>query len=451
MSAEAELKRAAERALSFASGDGREAEVVLISDDAQLTRFANNEIHQNVAERNVEVFVRVAMGRRVGTASGNGVDDDSLRRLVEQATAVAKLQRENPDFAGFPGPYLVAAGPIGYSEDTSAATPEERADKVGVICKRALRAGFVAAGACATSVTETSVANSKGTWGFRRRTHARLLTVVSGESSSGYGLRQGVRFGALDAEAVAEEATSKAERGRDPGEIDPGEYDVVLEPYATEDIVRFMSYLGLTGRAVVEKTSFATGKLGERLLGEQVTLRDDPLSPEGLPLPFDYEGVPKQPLTLVENGVVQAVTYDSLTASKAGTQTTGHAMLGPYAGYYGPMATNLVLEPGTSSREELVRGIDRGLWISRFWYTRVVHPLSVTVTGMTRDSIFLIEKGEITRPVKSLRFTQSYLSALNQLAGVGNRAHLSGDALGAPIRAPHLAIRGFTFTGKSEY
>ena len=451
MGSEAELKRAADRALSFASGEGRQAEIVLIADDAKLTRFANNEIHQNVAERNVEVFVRVAIGKKVGTASGNSVDDDALRRLVEQATTVARLQRENPDFPGFPGPHTIATSGVGYAEDTASASPEERADKVEVICRRALKGGFVAAGACSTSVTETAVANSAGTWAYRTRTHVRLLSVVSGETSSGYAVRQGTAFAALDAEAVAEEAASKAERGRDPGEIEPGEYDVVLEPYATDDIVRFIASLGLTGRAMVEKTSFATDKLGERLLGEQVTLRDDPLSPEGLPLPFDYEGVPKRPLTLVEKGVVQAVTYDSLTASKAGTASTGHAALGPYAGFYGPVATNLVLEPGAASRDELIRSVDKGLWISRFWYTRVVHPLTVTVTGMTRDTIFLIEKGEITRPVKSLRFTQSYVSALNQLVGVGSRTHLTGDAYGAPVRSPHLAIRGFTFTGKSEY
>src|SRR5687768_4842225 len=335
MSAEAELKRAAEQALSFASGDGREAEVVLISDDAKLTRFANNEIHQNVAERNVEVHVRVTIGKKVGTASGNGMDDDALRRLVEQATTVAKLQRENPDFGGFPGPHTVPASGSGHSEDTAAATPEERAEKVGVVCRRAQGAGLNAAGACSTSLIETAVGSSLGTWAYRSRTHARLLSVVSSETSSGYGVRQGVGFAALDAEAVAEEATSKAERGRDPGEIEPDEYDVVLEPYATEDIVRFIAYLGLTGRAVVEKTSFATGKLGERLLGSEVTLKDDPLSGEGLPLPFDYEGVPKQPLTLVERGAVKAVTYDSLTASMAGTETTGHATLGPYAAFYG--------------------------------------------------------------------------------------------------------------------
>jgi len=423
---------------------------VLIADDSKLTRFANNEVHQNVAERNVEVYVRVAIGKKVGSASTNGVDDDALRRVVEQATTVATLQRENPDFPGFPGPHTVTGGRAGYADDTANATPEQRADKVGAICRRSLEAGFVAAGACSSSVTETAVANSLGTWAYRARTHARLLAVVTGETSAGYGMRQGAGFGALDAEAVADEATRKAERGRDPADIDPGEYDVVLEPYAAEDIVRFISSLGLSGRSIVEKTSFATGKLGEQLLGDQVTLRDDPLSEQGMPRPFDYEGVPKRALTLVERGVVKAVTYDSTTAAKARTTTTGHAALGG-PGLYGPVATNLSLEPGAASRERLAKQIDKGLWISRFWYTRTVHPLTVTVTGMTRDTVFLIEKGEITRPVKSLRFTQGYLAALNQLIGVGSRAQLVGDGSTSPMLVPHLAIRGFTFTGKGEY
>lgn len=452
MSGEAELRRAAEKALAFASGDGRQAEIVLIAEDSKLTRFANNEVHQNVAERNVEVYVRVAMGKRVGSASGNGIDDDALRRVVGQATTVARLQRENPDFPGFPGPHTVGGDGAASAEDTAAATPEQRAEKVEVICRRASEAGLVAAGACSTSLVETAVANSAGSWAFGARTHARLLAVVSGETSSGYAVRQGVGFGALDAEAVADEAAGKAERGGDPGEIEPGEYDVVLEPYAAEDIVKFIAYLGLGGRGLVDKTSFATGKLGERLLGEQVTLHDDPLTRAGLPRPFDYEGVPKAPLTLVQRGVVKAVTYDSLTASKAGggAKTTGHAGLGG-SGLYGPVPGNLSLEPGGDSRDDLIRQVDRGLLISRFWYTRTVHPLSVTVTGMTRDSVFLIEKGEVTRPVKSLRFTQGYVAALNQLIGVGDRAQLVGDTYAAPALVPHVGIRQFTFTGKSDY
>jgi predicted Zn-dependent protease len=291
--------------------------------------------------------------------------------------------------------------------------------------------------------------NSAGTYGYHAGTHARLQAVLIGETSSGYSLRQGADFDGIDAERVAEEAAEKAIRGRNPEDLEPGEYDVVLEPYAVEDLVDFIARLGLQGRALLEKTSFATGKLGERLLSEQITLTDDPLDPEGMVRPFDGEGVPKRALTLVHDGVVEAVTYDSLTAAKAGTMTTGHALTG--GGFFGPVPTNLRLEPGASSREQLLGKIDRGLLVTRFWYTRPVHPLSVTVTGMTRDSTFLIERGQVTRPVKNLRFTQSYVKALQDVIGVGSESLLVGDSYGAPVRVPAVACRGFTFTGKSDY
>jgi predicted Zn-dependent protease len=319
---------------------------------------------------------------------------------------------------------------------------------VGAVCGRAQAVGFVAAGACSTSLTEVALANSLGTSAYEARTHARLLAVVTGETSSGYGMRQGADFAALDAAAVAAEATAKAERGRNPQDLEPGEYDVVLEPYAAEDVIGFVAALGLQGRAVLEKTSFATGKLGERLLSEHVTLRDEPFAAAGLIRSFDAEGVSKRPLALVDGGVVAAVTYDSLTAAKAGAQTTGHAL--PGSSMYGPVATNLSLVPGTQTRDQLIGSIQRGLLVTRFWYTRTVHPLSVTVTGMTRDSTFLIENGRVTRPVKNLRFTMSYVKALQQVIGVGSDAVLAGDA-GAPILTPAMAIRGFAFTGKSEY
>jgi predicted Zn-dependent protease len=453
MIGETELRAAAERALRFGEGAGRQVEVVLLAGEESLTRFANNEIHQHVAERDVVAHVRVAVGKRVGSASANRFDDDALRRVVEQAVTVAGLQPENPDFPGFPGPHHPSSPTTGLVTSTIEATPESRADRVGVVCRRAARGGLVAAGACSTAVHERLVANSLGTRAYQATTHALLQAVAMSDTSSGYSVRQGSDFAALDAAAVAEEAAGTAERGRNPADLDPGEYDVVLEPYAVEDLIRFIAYLGLHGRAIQERTSFATGKLGQALLGEPVTLRDDPLDPAGSVRAFDFEGVPAQPLTLVNRGVVEAVTYDTLTAAKAppeaGARTTGHALLG--AGYYGPVPTNLCLQPGELSREQLIGTIERGLLVTRFWYTRTVHPLTVTVTGMTRDSTFLIERGEITRPVKNLRFTQSYVQALQRVLGVGAAPLLVGDSYYAPILTPAVALAGFTFTGKSEY
>jgi PmbA protein len=446
---EGALKAAAEGALQRArraGGTGTKAEVLLVARDSALTRFAENQIHQHVAERDVDVRVRVALGKKVGAATVNGLREGALERVVEQALAAARLQRENPDFPGFPGPAPLPETPpgAGFVAATAEATAEARADRVGAVCRRALGAGLVAAGACSTAVREEVVANSAGTYAYQAGTAARLLTVVAGDTSSGYSSRRGPDFAAIEAAEVAEEAAGKAERGRDPQDLEPGAYDVVLEPYAVDDLLSFVASLGLQGRALLERTSFATGKLGQRLLSEAITLRDDPLDPAGAVDRFDAEGVPKGPLTLVEAGVVRAVTYDTLTAARAGTQSTGHAQRG--ASYYGPVATHLRLDPGALSREELIGKVDRGLLITRFWYTRAVHPLSVTVTGMTRDSTFLIERGEVTRPVKNLRFTESYVAALGRILGVGT-APLLADA----SRTPALAIQGFTFTGKSDY
>jgi predicted Zn-dependent protease len=262
-------------------------------------------------------------------------------------------------------------------------------------------------------------------------------------------MRQGRALGSLDADAIAGEAIDKAVRGRDPQDLEPGEYDVVLEPDAVQDVISFLAALGLHGRALEEATSFATGKLGQRLLDEQITLRDDPSSAATLGRPFDFEGVPKRPLTLIDRGVVGAVTHDSLTAAKAGTRSTGHAGLG--GSFYGPMATDLELAPGALSREALIGKIERGLLVTRFWYTRTVHPLTVAVTGMTRDSTFLIEHGQVTRPVKNLRFTQSYVGALQRVIGVGAEPLLVGEGSGGAVLTPPVALQGFTFTGKSDY
>jgi predicted Zn-dependent protease len=267
MTGEAALKAAAEgvleraRRAAGAEAGGAGAGVVLIARDASLTRFAENQIHQHVAERDVTVSVRLALGKRVGAATINGLDATALDLVVERALAAARLQRENPDFPGFPGPAPLPEVPAGagYVAATAEATPEARADRAGLVCRRAAEAGLGAAGACSTAVREILVANTAGTYAYQVGTAARLLAVVAGDTSSGYGSREGPDFEALDAEAVAEEAAGKAERGRDPEGIEPGEYDVVLEPYAAEDVLRFVASLGLQGRALREQTSFATG------------------------------------------------------------------------------------------------------------------------------------------------------------------------------------------------
>jgi predicted Zn-dependent protease len=214
------------------------------------------------------------------------------------------------------------------------------------------------------------------------------------------------------------------------------------------DILDFLGYLGFSAQAVQEGRSFMGGKFGQKIVGENVTIWDDGLSLANLPTPFDFEGVPKQPVTFFDKGIATAVVYDSYTAGKEGKQSTGHALPAPNT--FGPLPLHMAMATGDSTKEAMLKGIKKGLWVTRFHYTRVVHPLLMIITGMTRDGTFLIENGEITQPVKNLRFTQSYLEALNNVEAIGQTAKLQRGFLGGNL-VPALKIAKFTFSGATEF
>ena len=227
---------------------------------------------------------------------------------------------------------------------------------------------------------------------------------------------------------------------------------MILEAYAVRDIVAFLG-MQLTGLAVEEGRSFVAGKLGERVTGP-VTLVDDPFDGEGLARAFDFEGQPSDRLTLIEDGTARAVVYDSATAHRTGERNTGHAVF-PNA-FISAAPMHLRLEPGTQSREELIRGVKRGVLVTRFWYTRPVHQLRTIVTGMTRDGTFAIEDGEIAYPVKNFRFTQSYHEALAGTRAIGSELSLllpaeSFGVQAASQRVPALHLASFDFTGATAH
>jgi predicted Zn-dependent protease len=387
MLGEERLKSIADRLVEVAAAD--EVEVVVHTNESALTRFASSAIHQNVFEAGSEIRVRAVLGSRIGVATTNLTDERSLRETAERAVESARHAPENADFRGLPVPR-----PMGRAEAYSAATasysPERRARDVKQICDRADAAGLSASGAWSTSQVELAVANSHGIWAYDMRTHASLKTVVMGENSSGYAERTGVDAASVDVDAAGREAVEKAQRSKDPVPIEPGDYAVVLEPYAVGTLVDYMAYMGLGALALQEGRSFMNGRLGERLVAESVTLFDDGLDPRGVPMPFDFEGVPKQRVVFFDKGVAQGVVYDSFTAGREGKESTGHALPAPNS--YGPMPLNLFLEPGRASVDELIRGITRGLWVTRFHYVNVVHPTKAILTGMTRDGTFLIER-----------------------------------------------------------
>lgn len=448
MLGEQEVRRIAETVLAASRADQTEVEV--FANDSALTRFANNYIHQNVEQSDVDVRVRAVIGQKIGVASTNEISPDALARVAARALELAEHQRENKDFRSLPRPAPIPqAG--SYADATARCGPEERAAVVGQICDASSRAGLTAAGAFHTTVRELAVANSLGVFAYNRETQADINTVVMSETSSGHAARVSKDVGDIDGEAVAREAVDKALRGVSPAAIEPGEYEVILEPYAVVDLLDFFSYLSFGALPYIEKRSFMAGRLGEKVMGDNVSIWDHGLSPDGIPSPFDYEGVPRERVSFIENGVAKGVVWDSYLAGKVGgeARSTGHAL--PAGVTFGPIPLNMFMATGDATRDQMIRATKRGLWVSRFWYTRSVHPLNVVVTGMTRDGTFLIEDGKIVGPVRSMRFTQGYVDALNCVDLVAKDAMLVLGDLGGGVRSvPALKIAKWNFTGVSE-
>jgi predicted Zn-dependent protease len=438
----------AEAALAHALRDGvTEAEVLVMADDSALTRFANSEIHQNVAETNVTINLRVVVGKRIGVASSDRTDEEGLRRLAENATAIARVVEELDDWAGLPGPTRILDVPAGYSRATADATPEFRAEAVRAVIGAADDADVKAYGSFATGTESIAVANSKGVRASGTRTTSQFITVSMGATGgSGYAEAAAVDASTIDAAALGREAAAKARATKDAVSIEPGDYTVVLEEYAVVDLLDMLGYLGFSALAVQEERSFF--EAGKRIGSDLVTIVDDGYDPAGLPLSFDYEGVAKQRVDLVERGVCRGLVYDTQTAARDGLASTGHGLPAPNP--WGPFPLNMLMEAGTAAREDLLAGLDRGLLVTRFHYTNPVHPKLAIVTGMTRDGTFLVEGGKIVGPVRNLRYTQSYLSALAGTVAVARDRKLLKGFLGGVV-VPAVRIDGWTFTGGTEH
>ncbi|MFL5732381.1 MAG: TldD/PmbA family protein [Chloroflexia bacterium] len=446
MLGEQRIKQITDKVLSMSEAD--QTEVVFFGDTSALTRFANNYIHQNVAEVNTQVNIRMVVGKKIGVSNTNDLSSEGLRKAVEHAATIARFQLENPDFKSLPTAEEqggVSYG-TGFVEATAEAAPEMRADGARAICSLSDEKGFKAAGSFSTGAQELGVANSLGLFSYDTFTVSNLLTVVMGVNSSGYASRTSKDVREIDADEVAREAVGKTERSKDPISVDPGDYTVVLEEYAMGDLVDYLAFMGLSALAVQEERSFL--KTGEKITGSNVTIYDDGYDPRGLPISIDFEGVRKQRVELIKAGVAGEPVYDSYTAGREpGKRSTGHAL--PAPNIFGPFPSNLFMEGGSTPKEKLAEGIERGIWVTRFHYLGVVHPLLTILTGMTRDGTFLIENGEITRPIKNLRFNQNVLEGWQNTQFASTTMLQKGFIGGS--RVPAARIDKFTFASGTSF
>ena len=423
-----------------------EAEVLASADRSALTRFANSEIHQNVAESRVALNLRFVVGRRVAVTSTDRIDAEGIRHLVDSAAAIARVVEELEDWGGLPGAAPIAPVSGAAAAGTATASPEFRADGVRTVIAAADEAGVVAYGSFSTGTDTIAIATSCGIRAAEERTSAQLLTVMMGpDGGSGYAEANAVDATTIDAAAVGREAAAKARASANPVDVPPGDYPVVLEEYAVVDVLDMLGMLGFSALAVQEGRSFV--EPGKRIGSERVSIWDDAGDPAGLPMGFDYEGVAKQRVQLVERGVCRDVVYDAQTAARDGRASTGHGLPAPNP--WGPFPLSMHMAPGTASRDELIGGLERGLLVTRFHYTNPVHPRLAIITGMTRDGTFLVEDGRIVGPVRNLRYTQSYLDVLAATSAVGSERKLVRGLLGAAV-VPAIRVDAFTFTGATQ-
>lgn len=429
-----------------------ETELVLYDYSESLTRFANSAIHQNVREDNHLVVARVAVGKRIGVTETNRLDRDSLAGSVARAVAIAKESPQQPDFPGFPKACPAAEVPA-FSEKTAAYTPDDRANAVAAIVGVGKPHGITMSGAYRTGTISMAVVNTSGTRQHYVATDAYLsVFAIAKDGVSGSAAAHAASTDSINVERVAEIAAKKCKAAASPIAIDAGPYDVILEPRATSEIMDWLSFTAFGAKQVQEGQSFMAGRIGEKMMGENVTIYDDGFDPAGIPVPFDFEGVPKKKVTIIENGIARGPVYDSLTAAKDGVASTGHAGIATFRG--GPGPSNLFIASGKDSLDDLMARVKKGLLVTRFHYINgLLDTKRALFTGMTRDGTYLIENGKISKAVRNLRFTDSMLRAYSNVDGITRDREISGGNWGGigSVTAPAMLLRGFVFTGTTSF
>lgn len=452
-----------DRIRKLASAD--EVEVHFSGGRFALTRFANNIIHQNVAEENHVVSVRTVFGGRTARASTNKFDDESLRQVVRSSESLAKVQYPDPDLLPMPDVLEACRGqrapsiPSRYFEQSAAITPEIRAEGVKMMVKVADQHKLTTAGVFSSGESLEGIFNSRGLSAWHTQTSAEVSVTMLAADSSGWQKANSPDVANLDPSRLAEIAAKKAVDSAHPREIPAGKYTVILEPAAVLDIVGFM-FWDYSGMAILDQRSFLTGRIGSKLFGDNITIRDDIAHPLQAGSPFDGEGVLRQEVGLVENGVVKRVVYARATAERMKRSeykdsvgpiaATGHGF--PLPNEIGEMPLNIVFAPPSDPKtiEQMIASTERGILVTRFWYIREVEPFEKMLTGMTRDGTFYVENGRVQGGVRNFRFNESLLHMLSNVEEMSQPARSAGEE-SFDMVVPAMKVREFNFTEVTKF
>ncbi|HZG43350.1 MAG TPA: TldD/PmbA family protein [Longimicrobium sp.] len=438
----ADAEALAQKVLSFTTAD--EARVNLNSATSGNTRWAANQVSTSGDTYDANVTVTAAFGKKVASATTNRFDDEGLRQVVQTAERLARLVPEDPEYLGeLPPQQYLPVEP--YFDATANLTPEERARAVMQIAGPAARQNLSSIGYLSHFTGSNAVANKRGLFAYARGTNSSLTTTVRTPDGTGSGWAGGGEndWSKLNVAALGERAIRKAELSRNPRAVEPGEWTVILEPTAVANLVNLMVF-SMNARQADEGRSFFSkqgggNKIGEKFLDERVTIVSDPGDPRIAANPFSGEGLPNNRTTWVENGSLRELVYNRFWAQRNNRQPTG-------------FPATYMMSGGNSSVEEMIRGTERGLLVTRMWYIRPVDPRTILFTGLTRDGTFLVENGRITTAVKNLRWNESPIFLLNNIEAMSQpvRVSASEDGDGGAVMVPAVKARDFTFTSLSD-
>lgn len=454
-----------ERIKKFSTAE--EVEVLFSGGKFALTRFANNTIHQNVAEENYIISVRTACDGRTARATTNKFDDESLRRVVTASESLAKVQHRDPDLLPMPDAGEAAASgakkarqiPSRYFAGTAAITPELRADGVEKIVGIARKHKLTTAGIFSSSESVEGIFNSRSLSDWYTQTAADISVTMLAADSSGWQKANSPDVANLNPSNLAEIAAKKALDSAHPRQIPAGKYTVILEPAAVLDVVGFM-FWDFGGMAILDQRSFLTDRIGTKLFGENINIWDDVAHPLQSGAPFDGEGMRRQTLPLAENGVVKRVVYARSAAERmkraeykdnvGPIEATGHGF--PLPNEMGEMPLNIVFAPPQNPQtvEQMIASTERGVLVTRLWYIREVEPYEKILTGMTRDGTFFVEDGRIEGGIRNLRFNESLIHMLSNVQAMSTPVRSSGEE-SFDMVAPAMKVGEFNFTEVTKF
>lgn len=425
-----------------------EATVVCRISSFDLTRYANNYIHQNLRTETVDLAIRAKVGDRIGVATTNGLDHKNVLAALRKAELIAQNSPPIPNCPPLSGKQQYQEQTTFISE-TADISAKQRAQAVTHICEQCKSAGATAAGFYSTGYGELAVMNTSGLHAYAPHSAAELMCIAGKGSGSGYGAAMSRDVSEIDVEATVQTALDKCLADQNKKEIKPGDFEVILEPAAVAAACEWLGHIGFGSKETEEKTSFLAGREGDRIAQENVTICDDAFHPLAMGLPFDFEGMPKQKVFFIKEGIAGGCVHDTASAARAGAKSTGHAPPPEY-GDAGAISMNIVFAGGKDNMSDMVKKVEFGILVTRFHYLNgFIDPRNAVLTGMTRDGTFLIEKGRITGALPNLRFTQSFLEALQNVKQLSKEQRTTSSWWGfaGGLHTPAMHLGKFRFTG----